>query len=132
MSTSTKPTAIPTDLLCTGLYVVELDRPWIETPFLFQGFRISSDEELRVLRETCRHVYIDSRRCEREALRTLKEAAARRKAVRQADGASKPPPAKKVARMPRPVRWRNPRVRCLPTWSSRIASASGRWCRPRA
>ena len=27
-----------TDELCIGMYVVELDRPWTETPFLFQGF----------------------------------------------------------------------------------------------
>lgn len=84
MTTSTKPTAVPTDLLCTGLYVVELDRPWIETPFLFQGFRISCDEELSALRETCRHVYIDARRSERESLQTLKHTAARYKAERQA------------------------------------------------
>lgn len=84
MTTSTKPTAVPTDLLCTGLYVVELDRPWIETPFLFQGFRISCDEELSTLRETCRHVYIDTRRSERQSLQMLKDAAARYKAGRQA------------------------------------------------
>lgn len=75
-----KATAVPTDLLCTGLYVVELDRPWIETPFLFQGFRITCDEELSVLRETCRHVYIDPRRSERDSIQALRDAAARRKA----------------------------------------------------
>jgi HD-GYP domain-containing protein (c-di-GMP phosphodiesterase class II) len=84
MTTSTKSTAVPTDLLCTGLYVVELDRPWIETPFLFQGFRITCDEELNALRETCRHVYIDARRSERGSLQTLKSSAARYKAEREA------------------------------------------------
>ena len=26
--------------LRVGMYVVELDRPWIDTPFLFQGFLV--------------------------------------------------------------------------------------------
>ncbi|MDQ2070799.1 DUF3391 domain-containing protein, partial [Natronospira bacteriovora] len=26
--------------LKVGMYVAELDRPWIDSPFLFQGFRI--------------------------------------------------------------------------------------------
>jgi len=25
-----------------GMYVAELDRPWLESPFLFQGFKVSS------------------------------------------------------------------------------------------
>ena len=48
-----------TDELCIGMYVVELDRPWTETPFLFQGFLISSTEEVNQLREYCKHVFID-------------------------------------------------------------------------
>lgn len=42
-----------------GMYVTELDRPWLETPFLFQGFPIRSQEEIDTLREYCAHVYID-------------------------------------------------------------------------
>lgn len=42
-----------------GMYVVELDRPWLETPFLFQGFIISSEEEIDQLTEYCDYVYID-------------------------------------------------------------------------
>jgi len=42
-----------------GMYVVELDRPWLETPFLFQGFPILSEEELRELQRCCLYVYID-------------------------------------------------------------------------
>lgn len=47
------------DELCIGMYVVELDRPWSETPFLFQGFLISSSEEIKQLQEYCQHVFID-------------------------------------------------------------------------
>jgi putative nucleotidyltransferase with HDIG domain len=42
-----------------GMYVCELDRPWLGTPFLFQGFRIQRMEELERLRATCDSVYID-------------------------------------------------------------------------
>lgn len=43
-----------------GMYVARLDRPWVETSFLFQGFRISNDEDIRQLRETCEYVYVDN------------------------------------------------------------------------
>lgn len=45
--------------LLLGMYVVELDRPWLETPFLYQGFIISSEEEIDQLTEYCDHVFID-------------------------------------------------------------------------
>jgi putative nucleotidyltransferase with HDIG domain len=44
-----------------GMYVAELDRPWRETPFLFQGFEIRSEEDLAKLRQHCRHVIVESR-----------------------------------------------------------------------
>ncbi|HJW81818.1 MAG TPA: DUF3391 domain-containing protein, partial [Acidiferrobacterales bacterium] len=44
--------------LCKGMFVTELDRPWLGTPFLFQGFEIQTDEELAQLRALCRHVYV--------------------------------------------------------------------------
>ncbi len=43
-----------------GMYVCELDRPWVETSFLFQGFRITNDQELAQLADTCEFVYVDS------------------------------------------------------------------------
>jgi putative nucleotidyltransferase with HDIG domain len=41
------------------MYVSRLDRPWIETPFLFQGFMIKGAEEIGELRRYCEVVYID-------------------------------------------------------------------------
>lgn len=41
-----------------GMFVSELDRPWLGTPFLFQGFEIQTDEELVQLRALCQHVYV--------------------------------------------------------------------------
>lgn len=49
---------IATASLQIGMHVVELDRPWLETPFLTQGFVIKSDREIRRLQEYCRFVYI--------------------------------------------------------------------------
>jgi HD-GYP domain-containing protein (c-di-GMP phosphodiesterase class II) len=42
-----------------GMYVAELDRPWLDTPFLFQGFTIRSRDEVDELARHCQHVYID-------------------------------------------------------------------------
>lgn len=41
-----------------GMRVVELDRPWIESPFTVHGFRITTDEEIRRLQTSCNYVYI--------------------------------------------------------------------------
>ena len=46
------------DQLEIGMYVAQLDRPWLETPFLFQGFYIRDDDELNELRKHCREVYV--------------------------------------------------------------------------
>ncbi|MCP1727025.1 putative nucleotidyltransferase with HDIG domain [Natronospira proteinivora] len=46
----------------TGMYVAELDRPWLESPFLFQGFTVESRRELSQLRETCQYVFVDLER----------------------------------------------------------------------
>jgi len=43
-----------------GMYVSELDRPWIESRFLFQGFEIRTEEELEELRRVCKYVYIET------------------------------------------------------------------------
>ena len=42
-----------------GMYVSELDRSWIGTPFLFQGFEIRTSEEIAQLQGLCKHVVID-------------------------------------------------------------------------
>jgi len=50
---------VPVDALQIGMYVDELDRPWLESPFLFQGFPIRNEDELAQLRACCDHVYVD-------------------------------------------------------------------------
>ena len=42
-----------------GLFVSELDRPWLDTPFLLQGFLLDNDADLESLRNHCKYVYVD-------------------------------------------------------------------------
>ena len=49
----------PVDALEVGMYVSQLDRPWLETPFLFQGFLIEDSETIAQLKAFCEYVYID-------------------------------------------------------------------------
>ncbi|UTW46243.1 HD-GYP domain-containing protein [bacterium SCSIO 12696] len=42
-----------------GMFVAELDRPWLETPFLLQGFVIQHPSEMRKLSEYCDYVYVE-------------------------------------------------------------------------
>ncbi|MBV1909039.1 MAG: DUF3391 domain-containing protein, partial [Kangiellaceae bacterium] len=53
---------VDTDQLRIGMFVSELDRPWLETPFLLQGVKINSDEDIQALRKYCEYVYIDIER----------------------------------------------------------------------
>ena len=47
-----------------GMYVAELDRPWTETPFMFQGFVLQTDEQLETLKKYCKSVFVDDERSE--------------------------------------------------------------------
>ena len=50
------------DKLEIGMYVCELDRPWLETPYPLQGFTIVSDKDINKLQNICEFVYIDVKR----------------------------------------------------------------------
>lgn len=41
------------------MFVTELDRPWLESPFLMQGFLVEDEPTLRQLQALCRFVYVD-------------------------------------------------------------------------
>ncbi len=49
--------------LKVGMYVSNLDRPWLETPFLFQGFILEEESQVEQLREYCQYVYVDELKC---------------------------------------------------------------------
>jgi HD-GYP domain-containing protein (c-di-GMP phosphodiesterase class II) len=50
---------IPVEQLRFGMFVAELDRPWTETPFMYQGFAITNEKQLEALRKYCKKVYVD-------------------------------------------------------------------------
>lgn len=53
---------LPVDDLKIGMYVSSLDRPWLETPFLLQGFALESLEDIERLQKHCAWVFIDTRK----------------------------------------------------------------------
>ncbi len=50
---------IPAGKLTLGMWVAQLDKPWVDTPFLIQGFEIDSEAELKNLRACCKYAYVD-------------------------------------------------------------------------
>ncbi len=55
--------------LKVGMFVVDIDRPWLETPFLMQGFLIEDEEQIAALRQYCSSVVIDRARSVGEQFR---------------------------------------------------------------
>src|SRR5690349_22160662 len=55
-------TKIFTSDLRVGMFVADLDRPWVDTPFLLQGFLIEDEEQLAALRAHCEYVIVDRAR----------------------------------------------------------------------
>lgn len=49
---------INVEALEIGMYVSRLDRPWRETPFLFQGFHVAEPADIEEIRKQTEHVYI--------------------------------------------------------------------------
>jgi HD-GYP domain-containing protein (c-di-GMP phosphodiesterase class II) len=44
------------------MYIAELDRPWTDTPFMFQGFVLETFEQLELLKRYCAAVFVDEDR----------------------------------------------------------------------
>lgn len=61
--------------LCQGMYVVELDRPWLDTPFLLRGFMIDSQVELDTLERYCTYAYVDLTLSNPELADSIRQAA---------------------------------------------------------
>lgn len=57
----------PVEELALGMYVIELDRPWEETPFLFQGLELKTEKEIKTIQKICRYVYIDKEQSKNDA-----------------------------------------------------------------
>jgi HD-GYP domain-containing protein (c-di-GMP phosphodiesterase class II) len=45
--------------LKVGMYVSKLDRPWLETSFVFQGFELKNEDDIEAVQIQCDSVFID-------------------------------------------------------------------------
>jgi HD-GYP domain-containing protein (c-di-GMP phosphodiesterase class II) len=43
-----------------GMFIAELDRPWLETPFTLQGFVVRDTDEILYVSNYVEHVYVDA------------------------------------------------------------------------
>ena len=50
---------ISVESLKPGMYVCDLDRPWLGTPYLLQGILIESQDDIDELARHCTNVYVD-------------------------------------------------------------------------
>ena len=64
-----------------GMFVAELDRPWLGTPFLLQGFLIETAHEIEQLRACCQSVKIDRQRSTGDQYAAPRQRDERRKGV---------------------------------------------------
>jgi HD-GYP domain-containing protein (c-di-GMP phosphodiesterase class II) len=79
------------DELTVGMFVCALDRPWLDTPFLIQGFLIEDQETLAQLRQICRYVTVDLSRSGIDEAEYLALRPARVEATRVRTTAPSPP-----------------------------------------
>jgi putative nucleotidyltransferase with HDIG domain len=45
-----------------GMFVSGLDRPWLGTPFIVQGFRLESRDDVDEVRSYCEYVFVDTQK----------------------------------------------------------------------
>ncbi|MDD5033232.1 MAG: HD-GYP domain-containing protein [Methylococcaceae bacterium] len=65
---------VAVDDLKIGMYVCELDRPWLDTPFLFQGFELKTEDDIKTVQQYCQYVYVDSSKyVENDSATSLKQ-----------------------------------------------------------
>jgi len=51
---------VPSMNLEPGMFIAELDRPWLETPFALQGFVVGNTDEILYVSKYVEHVYVDA------------------------------------------------------------------------
>ncbi len=58
---------VPVSELQFGMFICELDKPWLDTPFMIQGFLLEHDSQRKVLNEQCLYVVVDKGKSKRRA-----------------------------------------------------------------
>jgi len=68
--------------LKVGMYVCELDRPWLDSPFLLQGFHLISKDDIEEVQKHCSYVYVDVKRSTKNSVSTIVSKAAQNRAAK--------------------------------------------------
>ncbi|MCB1679611.1 MAG: HD-GYP domain-containing protein [Halioglobus sp.] len=74
---------VHTSELKLGMFVSNLDRPWLDTPFSLQGFRIESTGDIERIQRYCQFVYIDFKKSAIEEPQVAREANRRPRRTKQ-------------------------------------------------
>ncbi|MDT8425088.1 MAG: DUF3391 domain-containing protein, partial [Methyloprofundus sp.] len=72
-STSIEETKIYAKDLQIGMYVSRLDRPWLETTFLFQGFELKTVHDIQEVQKQCAYVFVDVSKQNKSVRNTLQD-----------------------------------------------------------
>lgn len=56
-----------------GMYVSDLDRPWVGSPFALQGFMLNNEKDIKKLQRLCKHVYVDVPRSMKTVIQAYQE-----------------------------------------------------------
>lgn len=59
LASSNTLTKIDVKDLRVGMYIAKLDKPWLESKFLFQGFELKNQADIDAVKNECTFVYID-------------------------------------------------------------------------
>jgi HD-GYP domain-containing protein (c-di-GMP phosphodiesterase class II) len=58
-----------------GMYVTDIDRPWLDTPFVMEGFLVRTERELKALHQHTRLAYVDLQRSSDSVAAAIRAAA---------------------------------------------------------
>ena len=95
-----KKTRVECTDLVVGMYVCELDRPWLDSPFLIQGFYIKDSHDIDTVEDICDYVFVD-KVIDRDQLNNNLPTAS--SAILLSANISKPVESKPNVRMSRPA-----------------------------
>jgi HD-GYP domain-containing protein (c-di-GMP phosphodiesterase class II) len=77
LTSSIEPMQIDVNNLRVGMYVCKLDKPWLESSFLFQGFELKNQADIDAIKKECHFVFIDIEK-QNTALKNLRSSKTRR------------------------------------------------------
>jgi len=72
LSSAVELTKIDVKDLQIGMHVSELDRAWLETTFLFQGFELKTAADIKEVQKQCDYVFIDVTKQKKSSVSTNK------------------------------------------------------------